>query len=996
MTLLLRGRWRCVVFTWWLGALLGCLLPATTFADTGPDVSVRVGTHDGYGRVVFDMPTHTDYHVTQQDQHVVIQFNGGTTIGTVAKVPRNVVSIAGGKGQAELVIAPRTVVRDWRLGDRIVIDVWDQASAPRPREGSSSVVSSGSPPATQQATGPPGPPPPAPPPVPTVKPPEQSAPPKAEAPAVPPKPEATAAKPDTPPASAQAAPQPSPQASPNPAADAPAAPAEPQAAPTSPASDTAEEAEQKPDSVLVVPTDNQAGVAAFRRRNSVLIVFDRPLDIDMAPLRDDPVFGAATVQQLSTATTVRVRLDPNVALSVSRDTDAWRISPVTDEPKLQPIAANSTGDSLNLSATAPGSVVSILDPDGGGTLLVGTQRRAGQGVPVQRQSAYFTLLPTWQGVAVEPHADTLTLQATEQGFVVTNGTGGLAMSPPSDIADQLAHSAGLTREFDFPSQPTDLLMQRLRREVASDSATPALARGPRRFDVARTMISLGLGVEAQAVLRVAASDDPRAADSARNGGLGSIAALMAYRPDEAIGLSDPRLPAADDLALWRAVQQAELHEGSPQAAAVLAATLPLLLSYPAEMRDRVLPLVAETLIAGGEKAVAAALLDARKNDASLDLARGMLREAQGDTPGALAIYDRLARSQDQLQHARASARAVELRLAKGELNTRQAADQLDSMLYAWRGDSHEQALRERVAQLRAKAGQWRAALSLLRETEALFPDDKAAIRNEMQQMFAELLRQNATATLPPLEFVSLVEENADLLPSGAEGEALQARLADQMLALDLPKSAGPVLEKLMQAAPSLTSRAGFGARLAALRLRDDDAAGALAALSASDASDLPGDLAERRVLLAAAANSRRGDNAGALAALGKLHTPAADEARATILERQNDWPAAQRALSTYTDKTVPTGGPLNDVQRRTLLRFATAAARSGDNAQLATLRERDGSRMGSGPLADMFRLLTADQVRSVADLRRSGQEAALARALPANLKAIQAPAGQTP
>ena len=37
--------------------------------------------------------------------------------------------------------------------------------------------------------------------------------------------------------------------------------------------------------------------------------------------------------------------------------------------------------------------------------------------------------------------------------------------------------------------------------------------------------------------------------------------------------------------------------------------------------------------------------------------------------------------------------------------------------------------------------------------------------------------------------------------------------------------------------------------------------------------------------------------------------------------------------------------------------------------------------MGAGPLADMFRLLTADQVRSVADLKRSGQEAALARAL---------------
>jgi 2-methylcitrate dehydratase PrpD len=44
--------------------------------------------------------------------------------------------------------------------------------------------------------------------------------------------------------------------------------------------------------------------------------------------------------------------------------------------------------------------------------------------------------------------------------------------------------------------------------------------------------------------------------------------------------------------------------------------------------------------------------------------------------------------------------------------------------------------------------------------------------------------------------------------------------------------------------------------------------------------------------------------------------------------------------------------------------LATAAARAGDDAALAALRQREGARMESGPLADMFRLLTADQVRS--------------------------------
>jgi hypothetical protein len=77
-----------------------------------------------------------------------------------------------------------------------------------------------------------------------------------------------------------------------------------------------------------------------------------------------------------------------------------------------------------------------------------------------------------------------------------------------------------------------------------------------------------------------------------------------------------------------------------------------------------------------------------------------------------------------------------------------------------------------------------------------------------------------------------------------------------------------------------------------------------------------------------------------------------------------------------------------------LLRLATSAARAGDEAGLAALRQRETARMGTGPLAEMFRLLTADQVRSLADLRRSGQEALLARDLPTQLKAIQAPVAQ--
>src|SRR5262249_14109595 len=159
---------------------------------------------------------------------------------------------------------------------------------------------------------------------------------------------------------------------------------------------------------------------------------------------------------------------------------------------------------------------------------------------------------------------------------------------------------------------------------------------------------------------------------------------------------------------------------------------------------------------------------------------------------------------------------------------------------------------------------------------------------------------------------SLADENTDLLPQGAEGEALEVRLADRLLALDLPSRAGPVLEKLMKAAPTGAGRAGFGSRLAAMRLREGGAGNALAGRSASDAADLPEDLAERRALLLAEANARRGDAKQALTSLDAIKTAAADDARATILERANDWPAAERALTDLVAKAIPPDGVLND------------------------------------------------------------------------------------
>ena len=135
---------------------------------------------------------------------------------------------------------------------------------------------------------------------------------------------------------------------------------------------------------------------------------------------------------------------------------------------------------------------------------------------VLRRGVEYVLMPTWQGVAIEPISDEVALRPVQDGFVVAGDANGLTLSPTPDSANLLTHADALTRRFDFAALPADALMQRLRSQVADDAATPALGRGPGRRAAAQTMISLGLGAEAQAMLQLAVADDPHEAEAADN------------------------------------------------------------------------------------------------------------------------------------------------------------------------------------------------------------------------------------------------------------------------------------------------------------------------------------------------------------------------------------------------------------------------------------------------------------------------------------------------
>jgi VCBS repeat-containing protein len=942
-------------------------------------LTVRSGNHPDFGRIVIDTNGKTAYHLDHDGDHVSVLIAGDVTLGKPPSPPRNVITITTDGPTADLTLAHGARVHAMRIDGHVVVDILDAsdtAVAPRkigrretlpekrsdpPPAAASSAALSPEPSGKSVAV-------PVAPPTPTT-----ASPVRVEAQPLPPP---VRAPPDPSVAVTQQTP--------------PGRDVMPEnAGPVRLLARRIKLPKEMVGSAFLVPYDSGTGAASFRGGDATYAVFDERLPVDMSGLRADPIFGTASVQLLPNGTLFRIPLPPSLSLALTQMPQGWRIAALTTAPKEQPIAVSFTDGRLNLMAEQSGDVVSLADPDTGATLLVGTQQRPGQGMATSRRSTEVILRPTTQGIVVEPLSDSIVLRRVPTGFSLTGGPTGLALSPPTSTTDALIDAAHLTRRLVFSTMPQGALLHLANKQIAEAAEAPPLARGRRNRIAAESFLALGLSAEAESLFQMAAEQDPKEAASLETGELTAITALLAGRPEEAGSLADPRLDGTDEISLWRAVRQAIQDDGSPAAAAVFATTAPLVFQYPAAIREHILPLIVETMIKGGEIAPAARLLAQLKDDPKLAYARALVQQADGNTDQALSMLDALANGDDQFDRARAAVRAVELRLAARKLDKTQAANALDKLLYAWRGDERELALRERIADLRGQTGAWRVALTTLRQAEKDFPQQAPAIRERLKDMFAGMIRDQAEQQASPIDFVSTVDENADLVAGSGDDEAVRQSLADRLLALDLPDRAKPVLEKLMRSAKSDVAKARFGFSLATLESHEGDDAGARTTLDGSQGQDLPSDLVEQRAILRAEVAAHLGDPVAAAATLAGFHTGPATEARAQVLENVGDWAGAEQAWSDCVALTLPESGMLNEAQTRTMLRLATATARASDEAGLADLRVKYGDRIGASPLGDMFRLLTAEPVRTDADIKRSQREMSLAASLPTDLKALR-------
>ncbi len=1000
-------------------------------AQQAPTVGFRVGNHPTYGRVVMDWPEAVTYRAEEAGNRLTLRFDAPARydLSGALRLPKNVESLSAIDGGIVLQAPPGTRFRHYRLGNRVVIDVLDGAEtseatspagtasppapAPARAAGTPPPPAAAAPPAQAGATPPAAAPRPAaaPPATPAARPPPTAPPPRE---AAPPTSQAATASAPAPSAADVSRPGSGGNMAATPTVAQPSSPVTPAVTPTPPAAAPAPAPVQaQPDGaarpLVVVPPRRttpvgllaegraisldlgaETGAAIFRHGDWVIAVLDRPEALDLSQLQGSAIFRNMETRQTGDATILQMRMAQPGTLRPRREGNAWVMEAFRDAvdanraltaimPELDP----GPPARLVLRAARPGRSVTVLDPETGSPLLVGTLREAGQAVAIGRRQPEFQLLPAMLGVAVLPRGDNIQLRALSDRFILqASGMDSLRLGADAG-REPLAEAATLSRIMDLPAASSATLLERMRTASANIASAGPLGRSEARRHAAETLLAMGMPQEAQAMATLALQEDPRAGADARLVMVQAAAALVAGREAEARQLENPQMPSSDETTLWRGFLAAARGDHAVAGPAI-AASLPLLISYPRPLAQRLFPIAMESLAAAGELTAANRLSEADPDNPSLHLARGMMAEADGRIEDALASYREAIQGRDRLRRARAIRRSVELRLATGQLDAAGAIAELEAALFAWRGDADEMNARIRLAELQREAGNGRAAFELLQETQRFFPERDNDLRPHLRAAFASALQ-----SAPPLNAAAFYDAHPEFLPEDEAGIRSVLTLADRLAALDLVDRASAVLRDALARLSDPAARRPVSTKLAAIRLAEGDAPGALAALDA--ATEGNGQEVERAILrgraLARAGNRRVAE--GLLSELGDDGAEALAEVRAAA----QDWRGAASAMMQHVDaKVPPPPAPLDANMRRDLARAAAYAAMANDTATIAQLRDTYGARMQGGPLAEAFTLLTGESLRGVQDLPRLQREISQLRLLPERLGGLNTPA----
>lgn len=995
-----------------LCALLAFLAPAYAAdenqvppaASPAPALTVRAGVHPDFDRLVVDWPRHVAYAIHRDGAHVTVNFNAAGQASwqdvIIARLSRmgGFISSADKEGHLSIsfTVNPNATIKDFTSGDSVVVDITGSAVG-----ASAGDVAAVSP--TTAATSP----------TPALSPaPTTSSAPKPEQATIK-TPEKVTDKPaeKLPEKPADPTPPPLASAPPTPVAAATPAPSPPPALPlmadipkTAPLAEVTDKA--KPSLPLLSPTTTPAKPVSFpditdkplliasldphtpmrtvvyQRGGFGYIVFDRKITLTLDNLiagQPAPLIPLEAINLIN-ASGYRLPVPPNVEIRATRTKTVWQIFLTRQQPDV-PVSASliaqpdfALGSRFLLPLPDAPDPVRLTDPVVGDDLVLVPMEQT-QAFSVARKMADFEILPAAQGIVIKSLTEKLIVRAVTDGIEIT-AEGGLHLSSSNDTgssqeSSQKARAAAAGKSmFDFadwtgkPNETFTLTRQRLQQTIVD---VPENERNRARLELARFYFAHGNGEEAAALLAYLVKLVPDISAHADFRVIDGAAHILAWHAEDGLKSFDSSmLSSQPEVELWQAVAYAELRDWK-SAEEKFAITEDMLNGYPEPFYSRFSVLAVEAALAEGKDREAADWLDrleaGHHRDAiepAIEYLHGILDAKSGHAEKAEQAWKDVATANDNLYRVRAKMALIDLGISTHSLTPAQAADQLESLRFAWRGDDLELDILHRLGEFYVQAHNVKAGLNTLSRAVQLYPNSTMTpgIREEMAGIFRDIFLNDPGNTLSPLDALTLYQQYRSLMPAGTDGIAVMRNLAERLVQIDLLDQAGSLLEDLVKSSLQGEDKGRVSTRLAAIRLLDHKPDEALQALDLANSTNYPTDLQNERTFLRARALSEQQKYDEALALIKDNNAQPAKLLRADITMHAKRWNDAARALLDMIGPAPPAGTSLTSEQASWLVNCAIAVSMANDIAGLDKLRNDYTASIASLPQNDTFRMLT--------------------------------------
>ncbi|MCK9918927.1 hypothetical protein MXD81_58365 [Microbacteriaceae bacterium K1510] len=911
-------------------------------ATMPPTVEAVDATNDfSSGIVTFTLNGSPEVRTFREDRSVVVD------IGTGSKPSE--ASAASGPVSAPSIDAPET------------IPAAKDAVTPAPKADSKSVAPKG------EALKP------------DVAPAPRSEAPKVEAP------KADASKPAPPKVAAQSTP---PQAPEQPKAVADAAPKEAAKEPAKPA---VKPAKAPSDANNVVVGVQQSGnalsldfpfaaptpAAAFRRGDTVWLIFDTDKKIDIAALTADKSGGirAAKLERGSDGEAIlRIRLARPRLVSLAADGPEWLVTiadAVTTPTQPLSVTRSLLGKaqtSIAMPFDGPGRLHVLKDSDVGSKLMVVTGLGPARGFLKQQDFVEIRALVSTHGIVVEPLADDIAADV-EADRVTFSRPGGLSLSPTDQAEEQIASTFrsltfdpqtwGYDRQAAFNDRQSEL--------IRLAAGAPEAKRKQARLNLARFYLARDMAAEAKGVIDVALGDQQDGND-VTGSVLRAVANVMLDRPQEALkALSAPPVANQQDAPIWRAVAFAR--EGKwPEAREAFKGSEAALGTLPLELQRIAMLEALRSAIEVRDFTAASRLLNDFETagipadiEPTVKVLAGRLNEGLGRKDDAIASYRAAADASDRRAASQARLREIALLQASGGMPRKDAIVALETLTAVWRGDETEAEGLKLLAQLYTEENRYRDAFHVMRTALRSNPnsDMTRKIQDEAAATFDSLFLEGKGDTLPPVEALGLFYDYRELTPIGRRGDEMIRRLADRLVSVDLLDQAAELLQHQVDHRLQGAARAQVATRLALIYLMNRRPERALATLQSTRMGDLSNEIRDQRLLLESRAMSDIGRHELALELIANVKGPEATRLRSDTLWAAQRWREAAEQIELLLGDRWRDFAPLSDDERSDVLRAAVGYTMSDETIGIGRLREKFAAKMAESPDARAFEVASA-------------------------------------